>query len=355
MKLRIFALTLALFMLLGAIPAFATEATEPTNVERAPGYCGEAVMWDYHNGVLTLTGVGAMDDFPEGAPWEAHKDEIKKVIISGGITYIGAYSFSDYDKLTSVSFGSAVAQIGERAFFSCDGLTSVYLPESFRIFGPGSFMGCTRLKEFHCEGPFPSFRLNCMWDTYAKIYYPAERPWKLEYIIEMEEQFHGRIEFLASDGTDPYGPTVPTINMGSPTEAPTEETTEPPTEAPTTEAPTTEAPTTAPPTTEAPTETVTDPTTRETTEATTEAAVEDPATAPDFSFPLTGETGSSNAAAEENSGKEDASEGENLPATGLQPSGSLISRIIGILAGIVILVLLIPFIKAMRKKGKYAR
>ena len=350
MKHRFFTIILAVLMLFSAISAFATETTEPTQPQRDPGYCGEAIMWSYAGGTLTITGAGAMDDFPNGAPWAEYKNEIRTVIISGGITYIGAYSFSDYDKLTSVSFGSAVAQIGERAFFSCDGLTSVYLPESFRIFGPGSFMGCTRLKEFHCEGPFPSFRLNCMWDTYAKIYYPAERPWKLEYIIEMEEQFHGRIEFLASDGTDPYGPTVPTINMGSPTEAPTEETTEPPTEAPTTE-----APTTAPPTTEAPTETVTDPTTRETTEATTEAAVEDPATAPDFSFPLTGETGSSNAAAEENSGKEDASEGENLPATGLQPSGILISRIIGILAGIVILAILIPFIKAMRKKGKYAR
>lgn len=247
MKYRIMALALALCLLLGAIPAAATEATEPTNVERAPGYCGDAIMWSYEAGTLTLTGAGEMDDFPEGTPWEEHKDEIEKVIISGGITYIGAYSFCDYDKLKDVQFGKDVYEIGERAFFSCDGLTVIYLPASFKVFGPSSFMGCTKLTEFHCEGKFPSFRLNCLWDTYAKIYFPADRPWGVEYIQQLEEAFHGRIEFLASDGTDPYVPTEPTEETEAPTEEPA--TVPPTTVPPTTEAPT-EAPTTVP--TEAP-------------------------------------------------------------------------------------------------------
>lgn len=259
MKHRIFTWILAVCMLLSAIPASAEEVTEPTNVERAPGYCGDAIVWSYSDGTLNLTGTGQMDDFPEVAPWAEYKNEIKTVIISGGITYIGAYSFSDYDALTDVQFGKDVYEIGERAFFSCDGLTEVHLPASFKIFGPSSFMGCTKLKAFHCEGKFPSFRQNCLWDTYAVIYFPAERPWSVNNIRDLEEAFHGRIEFLASDGTDPYEPTEPPVETEAPTEAPTEE----PTEAPTTVPPTTEAPTLAP-------ETVPAPTMEDTTEAPTD-------------------------------------------------------------------------------------
>ena len=258
MKHRIFTLLLAVCMLLCALPVSADETTEPpaeqvteapatepeatteeaTEPTKAPNYCGDAILWAFSDGTLTLTGTGKMDDFPNGAPWAEHKDQIRTVIISGGITYIGAYSFSDYDSLTDVQFGKDVKEIGERAFFSCDGLTKIYLPASFTVFGPASFMGCSRLKEFHCAGVFPTFRQNCLWDTYAVIYFPASRPWSLKYIKELEEAFHGRIEFLASDGSDPYEPT----------EAPKE--TERPTEEPTTE-----------PATEATTEPVTDPTT----------------------------------------------------------------------------------------------
>lgn len=247
MKHRILIWMLALAMILCALPVSAEETIPPTNAERAPGYCGDAILWSFENGILTLTGTGEMDDFPEGAPWEEHKTEITTVIISGGISYIGAYSFCDYDALTDVQFGKDVYEIGERAFFSCDGLTSVSLPESFKVFGPSSFMGCTRLKEFHCQGKFPSFRQNCLWDTYAVIYFPANRPWSVDLIAQLEEAFHGRIEFLASDGSDPYEPTEAPAETEEPTEAPTEAPTEETTE------PTEEA-TTVPPTTEAPTD-----------------------------------------------------------------------------------------------------
>ena len=257
MKHRFLALILAVLMMVAAIPAFATETEttvpETTEPERPSNYCGESIVWSYSGGVLTITGAGTMYDFEDGAPWEAHKSEIKKVIISGGITYIGAYSFNDYDALTDVEFGKDVYEIGERAFFSCDGLTKIYLPASFKIFGVSSFMGCTKLKEIHCEGKFPSFRQNCLWDTYAKIYFPASRPWSVEYIAQLEEAFHGRIEFLASDGSDPYDSEAAKETTQATTEATTE--------------PSTEAPATVPPTTEASTEPETEPSTEPVTEA----------------------------------------------------------------------------------------
>ena len=241
-----------------AMPVFATEVT-------AQGSCGADMTWEYVDGVLTIKGDGSMDDFEEAAPWADYKDEIKRVVLSGNISYIGAHAFTDYDALQTVNFGTALYEIGEEAFKSCDGLTVIYLPASFKVFGESSFSSCSNLTSIHCSGKFPSFRMNCLWNTYGTIYYPAEKPWGTEYIEQLETAFKGRIEFLASDGTDHYQPEEITEPV---TEAPTEAPTAPPTEAPT------EAPT-APPT-EAPTQAPTVPATEPETIAPTEESTQQP-------------------------------------------------------------------------------
>ena len=235
MKRLMSAALLVCMILTLAVPVFATETEPVRNV------CGEDMTWEYADGVLTITGSGAMDDFEGDAPWAAYKKEIKRVVLSGSISYIGARAFSNYDAITTVNFGSSLYEIGPEAFKSCDGLTVIYLPASFKVFGESSFASCSNLTAIHCSGRFPSFKLNCLWDTYGTIYYPADKPWGTEYIEQLETAFHGRIEFLASDGTDHYQPGEETEPVTeAPTEAPTEEPTEAPTEAPT------EMPTAAP-------------------------------------------------------------------------------------------------------------
>ncbi len=240
--------------LLLAIPAAALEFDGDTT----SGYVGE-MTWALEGTTLTISGNGAMEELEEGAPWEPYRDQIETVVFSGNITYVAAGAFEDYDQITEIDFGPAMYELGTRAFYSCDGLTSLHMPDTFKVFGEESLRGCSQLTQIHCDGRFPSFRLNCLWDTYTKIYYPAEKPWGIDYIKQLEEAFHGRIEFLASDGTDPYDPAEDTEPTTVPTTAPTTvptteaatlppETTAPPTTAaptlpPTTEAPTTEAPT----------------------------------------------------------------------------------------------------------------
>ena len=261
MKLRILSVLLACLLVFGLVPgAMATEPAETTEVTkpvRGEFECGDELTWTYEDGVLTITGQGEMDDYEEDAPWAKYKDEMEAVILEG-VTYIGARAFKDYDELESVDFGDKLYEIGEEAFWSCSSLTEIRLPASFKVFGPSSFSGCKNLTEIHSEGKFPSFRQNCFWDTYATIYFPAARPWSVDLIQQLEEAFHGRIEFLASDGSDPYVPTEATepateVPTEAPTEMPTETTvseteatvavTEPPVE--TTEQ-VTEAPTQAP-------------------------------------------------------------------------------------------------------------
>lgn len=247
--------------------ALPVRAEEETPV-REPGYCGEDVRWSYEAGTLTLSGSGRTDDFPDGAPWQAYQDEITTVVLTGSISYLGENAFADFDSITSVSLGSSLQELGKRAFYSCDGLTELTLPSTFRVFGEESLMRCVALKEIHALGGMPSFRLNCLWDTWTKIYFPVNNPWPLQHIEQLEDAFQGRIEFLAEDGSDPYVPTEETTEAtaGETTEAATEATTEATAE-PTTQptAAPTEAPTTAPTTqeTEAVTESVTQPSTEE--------------------------------------------------------------------------------------------
>lgn len=219
-------LFLLLCLCLLAVPV---QADEPETT----GVCGETLTWTYEEGLLIIEGEGTMDDFEEEAPWAAFKEEITRVELKGSVTYIGARSFKDYDDLTTVDFGTALYEIGTEAFMSCDGLTVIYLPATFKVFGESSFNSCSNLSAIHCSGKFPSFRMNCLWNTFGKIYYPAERPWGTEYIAQLETAFKGRIEFLASDGSDHYQPVEETEDATEvPTEAPTEAPTAPPTQPP---------------------------------------------------------------------------------------------------------------------------
>ena len=172
--------------------------------------CGDQMSWALDGTTLYITGSGEMYDFYSGAPWAGYKSVISRVVLSDGITYVGAYAFNDYDGITSVEFGNSLISVGKDAFSGCDGLSAVTLPSSFKKFGENSFRSCSNLKEIHCSGNFPRFDDNCLWDTYATIYYSVSNPWSVSLIQQLEEAFHNRIEFRASDGTDPYVPTQPT-------------------------------------------------------------------------------------------------------------------------------------------------
>lgn len=259
--------TIALFLLLAsllALPVWASD-TEDVSNEGDGILCGENMSWFVDGTTLTVSGKGEMYDFEFGkAPWQDFKDSLTKVVLEDGITQVGAYAFTDFDKLTQVDFGSELVKIGPFAFSSCDGLNSISLPKTFKKFGERCFNACTGLKEIHCAGSFPRFDDSCLWDTYCKIYFPAEAPWSVILIEDLENAFQGRIEFLASDGTDPYTPTEATEPII--TTAPPTETTEAPTEAETT-LPVTETvtePETTVETTAAPTEEETTADTRET-------------------------------------------------------------------------------------------
>lgn len=210
------------------------ETTEETTAETtqppaADNSCGDYLTWHYDSGILLIAGTGEMYDYEKGQePWNAYKNTLSTLILDGEVTYIGAYAFYDYDKLVEIDFGTSLYEIGSYAFYDCDGLTELHMPDSFKIFEERCFSGASNLAAIHCQGRFPKFKESCLWDVYCKIYFPVERPWSVTNIADLEKAFKGRIEFLASDGSDPYTPEKETEATTAPTtEATTAPTTEP--------------------------------------------------------------------------------------------------------------------------------
>ncbi|MBR3613152.1 MAG: leucine-rich repeat protein [Bacteroidaceae bacterium] len=111
------------------------------------GTCGDNIIWVLNNGVLTISGTGAMTDYytygDNTAPWNEYCEDITAVIIENDVTSIGDDAFFNCDGLTSVTIPNSVTSIGSSAFYDCSGLTSVTIPNSVTSIGSSAFYNCT--------------------------------------------------------------------------------------------------------------------------------------------------------------------------------------------------------------------
>ena len=112
------------------------------------GTCGDNLTWNLTNGVLVISGTGAMTDFNSTSdnPWYEHRNAIKSAIICDGVTSIGKGAFYNCSGLTSVTIGNSVASIKQGAFQNCSVLPSIVIPNSVTSIEYGAFKGCTVLK-----------------------------------------------------------------------------------------------------------------------------------------------------------------------------------------------------------------
>ena len=141
-------------------------AEETNNI--VSGKCGENVYWelDRNTGVLRIYGTGEMNDYrykydllgketviETEAPWleQGYTEEITKVVIEKGVTYIGSSSFSSkrYVKanvcvnLKTVEIADTVTEIGSNAFRACSALTSIVIPNQVKLVGSYAFTSCS--------------------------------------------------------------------------------------------------------------------------------------------------------------------------------------------------------------------
>ena len=134
MRKKLFTLLLALVASVGII--FAESGT-----------CGDNLTWDLTDGVLTISGTGAMDDYNNSmnVPWYNYRSSITSIIIKNGVTNIGGSAFSGCSGLTSITIPNSVTSIGWYAFYGCSSLTSVSLPDGITIIKNCAFYGCRGL------------------------------------------------------------------------------------------------------------------------------------------------------------------------------------------------------------------
>lgn len=121
-------------------------AVESEEISVNTGTCGNSATYSIDDeGILTISGNGAISDYAAGENPFANNDQIKKVVIEEGITHIGNYAFSSCYYIQSIELPEALTGIGEFAFENCTSLTSISIPDSVTSIGQYAFSG-TALK-----------------------------------------------------------------------------------------------------------------------------------------------------------------------------------------------------------------
>jgi hypothetical protein len=132
------------------------------------GTVGDGLSWSFENGTLTVSGEGPMETpgVTFSAPWESLKPSIRSVVISDGVTTIGAKAFygcsalktADLGEVTkigtktfaksgleSVDMGSSLKTIGQYAFYQT-GLKVIKIPYGTKTIGASAFSGLSPSK-----------------------------------------------------------------------------------------------------------------------------------------------------------------------------------------------------------------
>ncbi len=92
------------------------------------GADGDNLKWTLENGVLTISGTGAMAN---EQMWEDYINDITSVVMENGVTSIGGNAFRDCTSLNSVTIPESVASIGDYAFENIKVSATINVPCSW--------------------------------------------------------------------------------------------------------------------------------------------------------------------------------------------------------------------------------
>ena len=104
------------------------------------------MTWEYYSDdALVFSGTGRMSKYnADNIPWADYRDQIRTVIINGGVTSIGGCAFY-FCALTSVTISDSVASIGQYAFFLCQRLSRATIGSGVASVGDSAFYRCDKL------------------------------------------------------------------------------------------------------------------------------------------------------------------------------------------------------------------
>ena len=152
----------------------------------------------FSDGVMTVSGTGAMADYTSNsAPWS--DSDVKTIVIESGVTSIGNSAFAKSYKVESVSIPASVTSIGRQAFEMCGSnvdaltvsvaegsspltigerafyyanLTSIDMPNRVTSIGEQAFSGCSNLESVSIPASVTSISEEAFWNCgmLAKVY-----------------------------------------------------------------------------------------------------------------------------------------------------------------------------------------
>lgn len=191
------------------------EANEP--LMNAVWHYKEATSWKLEDGVLTISGEGAMENYAKAVkqPWYEKRTQITSVVVEDGITEIGDFAFYGLTNLKEISIADSVTKIGDYALKNCSALSEVQLPEKLESVGESAFYGCTALKDiiFHenvqsigsyafsrCtelnkvifEGDAPEIQTGAFSGVRASVSYPEE---KTGWTADKQQNYGGQLSW----------------------------------------------------------------------------------------------------------------------------------------------------------------
>ena len=131
----------------GATAEFAavTASAEPST--QTSGTCGDNASWVIKDGVLTISGSGAMKDYAdkEDSPFESRED-ITKIVVESGITSIGDHAFYNCNEVTSIQLPTSLRTIGTYSLALCHKIGRMTIPEGVTSLGDHAFYWTRDLK-----------------------------------------------------------------------------------------------------------------------------------------------------------------------------------------------------------------
>lgn len=121
------------------------------------GAQGDNLLWELNTstGVLTITGSGAMYDWPYDTdlPWYDNRLQITSVVLPSGITSIGTKAFRGCQNLASINmtenYPAGLTAINQEAFCHT-ALTSVIIPKSVVTIGQDAFYQSQSITDVYC-------------------------------------------------------------------------------------------------------------------------------------------------------------------------------------------------------------
>ncbi|MCD8332108.1 MAG: leucine-rich repeat domain-containing protein, partial [Oscillospiraceae bacterium] len=143
---RLLALFLAALFVVVLIP---TVSMAETTASGTCGADGDNLTWSLSEGVLTISGSGAMADYAKDstsfamtlstAPWDEYKSEIQSVVVEEGVTHIGDYAFFYATNVSELSLPSTLTSVGDYSFYYLGDVEECELPSGLETIGDYAF------------------------------------------------------------------------------------------------------------------------------------------------------------------------------------------------------------------------